>query len=136
MLVPLDQLAASSAATIEIIQFPCETPGGGTFGFSKSVLASAPKTWPKTVFGTKHLSDLSFLHYQCRRSGAAHLIIVAPPRPGKWRRPNFSDPPPAAEQRSQVNQSGALAACETGELRAFTHRRFYALRAQIHFRRS
>jgi hypothetical protein len=32
--VPLDEWAASSAA-IEIIQFPCETPGG-TFGFSKS----------------------------------------------------------------------------------------------------
>jgi hypothetical protein len=29
MLVSLDEWAASSAATIEIIQFPCETPGGG-----------------------------------------------------------------------------------------------------------
>jgi hypothetical protein len=60
MLVPLDEWAASSAATIEIIQFPCQTPRGGTFGFPKSVLAPAPKTWPKTVFGTKHLSDLIF----------------------------------------------------------------------------
>jgi hypothetical protein len=45
--------AASSSATIEIIQFPARPPGGGTFGFSKSVLAPAPKTWPKTVFETK-----------------------------------------------------------------------------------
>jgi hypothetical protein len=30
---------AGSSATTEIIQFPCEPPrGGGTFGFSKSVL--------------------------------------------------------------------------------------------------
>jgi hypothetical protein len=28
MLVPLDECAASSATTIEIIQFPCETPRG------------------------------------------------------------------------------------------------------------
>ena len=53
-------------------------PRGGLFGFSKSVLAPAPKTWPKTGFWTKHLSHLSFLHYQCRRSGAAHLTEVPP----------------------------------------------------------
>jgi hypothetical protein len=33
--------AASSSATIETIQFPCETPRGrGTFGFSKSVASA------------------------------------------------------------------------------------------------
>jgi hypothetical protein len=52
---------ASSFATIEIIQCPHETPRGGTFGFSKSVLTPAPKTCPKTVFETKLLIYLSLL---------------------------------------------------------------------------
>jgi hypothetical protein len=53
--------AASSAATIEIIQFPCETPRGGLFDFQKLVLPPAPKTWPKTLFETKLLIDFMFL---------------------------------------------------------------------------
>jgi hypothetical protein len=44
---------ASSSATIEIIQFPYETPRGGTFGFSESVLIPAPKTYPKMVLPIK-----------------------------------------------------------------------------------
>ena len=60
MLVPLDEWAASSAATIEIVQFPCETPRGGLLDFRKIGLAPAPKTWPKTVFGNKYLIDLMF----------------------------------------------------------------------------
>jgi hypothetical protein len=55
MLVPLDEWATSAAATIEIFSFPGRPPGGGTFGFPKSGLAPAPKTWPKTVFETKYL---------------------------------------------------------------------------------
>ena len=60
MLVPLDEWAASSAATIEIVQFPCETPRGGLLDFRKIGLAPAPKTWPKTVFETKLLIDFMF----------------------------------------------------------------------------
>jgi hypothetical protein len=60
MLVTLDEWAASLAATIEIIQFPCETPGGGLLDFRKIGLAPAPKTWPKTDFETKLLIDFMF----------------------------------------------------------------------------
>jgi hypothetical protein len=43
------------------IQFPLgDPPGGGTLGFPKSGLAPAPKTWPKTVFGTKLLIYIMF----------------------------------------------------------------------------
>jgi hypothetical protein len=51
---------AARSSAMEIISVPCETRGG-TFGFSKSVLAPAPKTWPKTVSETKLLIYFMFL---------------------------------------------------------------------------
>jgi len=71
---------ASSSTAIEIIRCPCETRGD-FWNFSKSVFASAPKTQPETVFGTKHLSGLNVLALPGQRSGpaAALVLISAPP---------------------------------------------------------
>jgi hypothetical protein len=46
-LVPLDEWAASSAATIEIIQFPCETTGGELLDFQNRFLRLLQKLGQK-----------------------------------------------------------------------------------------
>jgi hypothetical protein len=49
MLVSLDEWAASLAATIEIIQFPCETPGGGIWISEKLVWPLLQKLGRKRI---------------------------------------------------------------------------------------
>jgi hypothetical protein len=116
MLVSLDEWAASLAATIEIIQFPCETPGGGHLDFRKIGLAPAPKTWPKTDFETKLLIDFMFFEgkrnmVQSHQPSARAIMgagsrVISPstahpktPIPGAWRAAN----PEVISARSQMS---------------------------------